>query len=77
MFWTLRYFAEATPYYDEPTEFIDPGYYLVGHHPGDEVEAPRVVLKVLEAVDEEGADSRREIALEVIAILNAAPSLVN
>ena len=76
MIWSLRYFDKPTPYYDEPDEFISPGYYLVGNHHGDGLEEARIVFKLEEAVDAEGIDNREEIATQVLAILNAAPELV-
>lgn len=76
MVWTLRYFAEPTPYFDEPNEFITPGYYIVAHHVDDELEAARTVFKLEESVDEDGIDNREAIAAYVVAILNAAPDLV-
>ncbi len=77
MTWTLRYFDTPTPYYDEPNEFISPGYYVVGHHVEDQLEEARVVFKLEEAVDDAGEDNRAEIAQAVIKILNAAPDLIS
>ncbi|MEV8610233.1 hypothetical protein AB0383_20290 [Amycolatopsis sp. NPDC051373] len=60
-----------TPYPDEPSEMIPPGWYVIGRAVDDHAE-DQVVIAIDEAFGDDGEDLRGQIAEAVAAGLNGS-----
>lgn len=62
----------GTPYYDEPSKVIPPGWYVLGSSTYDDEPAPDVTLKVESAYDANGDDVTERFARRLAVLLAAA-----
>lgn len=68
--WNTRYVQRGTPWPDEPSECIDPGWYVIGHDaitPVDETDVMSSArIHVEHATDSDGNDITESLACQVV-----------
>lgn len=71
--WSAYEVKPGTPYEDEPSETIDPGWYVHGFLPDhDPRDAPPVIIKIEGAYDEHGCDRGERLARRLVEVLSLA-----
>lgn len=71
--WSAHEVKSGTPYHDEPSEMIDPGWYVHGFLPDhDPRDAPPITIKIEGAYDEHGCDRGERLARRLVEVLSLA-----